>query len=241
MGIGVECPAKISAWSPAYIERVAQVMNTVDLATLRSFCAGDCYRPSPVSIFQPLWTNEKFSFESRAMLGLQQQARRERRCLSAITANISGPGASAVVHQMFSADEIKSVTRMAEEVEAALGNEIDGLAWMELDASPSRPHRTAAADPMAVVRFRLDRASDRSFVAQGSPASAGASRPGARSLPSSLSQTTGANARPYLSRGPTHPQRPSSCRLTVQRCRAVSEACPLSRRVGSRCCHRPPL
>ncbi|WP_263359664.1 M13-type metalloendopeptidase [Acidicapsa ligni] len=132
-GIGVKYPIKINVWSPAYIQRVEEVINTSNLETLRSFLRWRVLSSIPGVDLPVALDDEKFSFEGRIMLGMKQQAPRERRCLSSITSDIPGPVSSAVIHQMFSADEIRSVDQMVAQVEAALTHEIDGLSWMGPD------------------------------------------------------------------------------------------------------------
>ncbi len=143
-GIGVESPAKINVWSPAYIQRVAEVMNASDIATLRSFLRWRVLSSVPGVDLPVALDDEKFSFEGKAMLGLKQQPPRERRCLSSITSDIPGPVSSAVIHQMFSTEEIRSVDQIAEQVEAALAREIDGLAWMGADTKLQAKRKVGA-------------------------------------------------------------------------------------------------
>lgn len=142
--IGVRGPVKINAWSPEYLKRVAEVMSHSDLETLRSFLRWRLLSSIPGVDLPSGLDDAKFSFEGKVMLGLQQQAPREKRCLSAITSDISGPVAAAVIHQMFSADEIHSIDRIADQVESALANEIDDLSWMEPNTKVQAKRKVAA-------------------------------------------------------------------------------------------------
>jgi putative endopeptidase len=144
VGIGVQGSIKINVWSPTYILRVTEVMNTSDIETLRSFLQWRLLSSIPGVDLPVALDDEKFSFESKVMLGLKQQLPRERRCLSSITSDLSGPVSSAVIHQMFSPDEIQSVDRMAQQVEAALAHEIDDLSWMAPDTKLQAKRKVGA-------------------------------------------------------------------------------------------------
>jgi putative endopeptidase len=143
-GIGVRGLVKVNVFSPVYIQRVAQVMNTSDLATLRSFLRWRVLSSVPGADLPTSLDREKFSFEGKVMLGLKEQTSREGRCLSSVTSEISGPAAAAVIHKMFSTEEIKSVERIAERVELALSHEIDGLSWMGPDTKLQAKRKVGA-------------------------------------------------------------------------------------------------
>ena len=151
-GLGVEGPVKVNVWSTIYIQSVAEVMRVSDLETLRSFFRWRVLSSIPGVDLPTTMDDEKFSFEGKVMLGLQQQAPRERRCLSSIRSDISGPVATAVIGQMFSVEEIQTIDQLARGVETALAREIDGLPWMDQETK-LQAKRKANAITNNIVRL----------------------------------------------------------------------------------------
>ncbi len=116
--------------SPAYVERLNQLIATTDLPTLKTYLRWRLIQAAPVLALPSDADAEAFHFYGQILAGQPEQKVRWKRCVAEVDQGMGEALGEVYVAQRFSPADKQRTQLLAVDVEAAMGRDIDQLQWM---------------------------------------------------------------------------------------------------------------
>jgi putative endopeptidase len=123
-----------SATTPRLLERLDGLLARAPLDTWRAYlrwrllAAAAAARAVPRAL-----VDESFAFESRSFTGAKEQEARWKHCVRTTDAALGQAIGQGFVRRHFGADGKAKTSELVSNIEAAMGRDLDGLAWMDPD------------------------------------------------------------------------------------------------------------
>jgi putative endopeptidase len=129
---GSDAPPIISlnVTSLSYFDRLNQLIASTDLATLKTYLRWVLMHNAPVLAMPEAIDNEAFHFYGITLSGQPEQQPRWKRCVTDIDRNMGEALGQVYVAQRFTPEDKQRTLLLAQDVEAAMGRDIDQLPWM---------------------------------------------------------------------------------------------------------------
>ena len=116
--------------SPAYFDRLNQLVGSTDLATLKIYLRWRLIHGAPVLALPENADAEVFHFYGHTLTGQPEQQARWKRCVEEVDRDLGEALGEVYVAQRFSPADKQRTLLLASDVEAAMGRDIDQLTWM---------------------------------------------------------------------------------------------------------------
>ena len=127
---GVPAIESLNVVSPAYFDRLNQLITSTDLATLKAYLRWRLIHGAPLLALPESADGEVFHFYGNILTGQPQQQARWKRCVADVDHNLGEALGEVYVAQQFSPADKQRTLLLATDVEAAMGRDIDQLTWM---------------------------------------------------------------------------------------------------------------
>ena len=119
--------------TPGYFGRLNQLIAATDLATLKIYLRWVLMHNTPVLAMPEAIDNEAFHFYGLTLSGQPEQQARWKRCVNDIDRNMGEALGQVYVAQKFTPEDKQRTLLLAQDVEAAMGRDIDQLSWMSAE------------------------------------------------------------------------------------------------------------
>ena len=127
---GVPAIESLNVVSPAYFDRLNQLVGATDLDTLKVYLRWRLIHGAPTLALPENADAEVFSFYGHTLTGQPEQQARWKRCVADVDRNLGEALGEVYVAQRFSPADKQRTLLLASDVEAAMGRDIDQLTWM---------------------------------------------------------------------------------------------------------------
>ena len=119
--------------SPAFFDRLNQLIASTDLATLKTYLRWVLLHDTPVLAMPGAIDHEVFHFYGATLSGQPEQQARWKRCVNDIDHNMGEALGQVYVAKRFTPEDKQRTLLLAQDVEAAMGRDIDQLSWMSAE------------------------------------------------------------------------------------------------------------
>ena len=127
-GSSVSPATTVNVAQPAFFATLDTLYGTQPLATWKAYLRWHALSRAASSLSSP-FVNEQFAF-SRSLSGVSEQQPRWKRCVGATNGALGELVGQEYVKRTFTANDKARALRMVENLQAALRERIQGLAWM---------------------------------------------------------------------------------------------------------------
>ncbi len=126
---GVPPVADLNVSSPAFFAGLNQLLTTTDINTLKNYMR--VHLVDSVSSRLPrAFDDENFDFYSRKLEGIPEQQARWKRCVNVTDGALGEVLGKAYVEQYFAGDSKQKTLEEVQQIEAAMGQDLEQLTWM---------------------------------------------------------------------------------------------------------------
>jgi endothelin-converting enzyme/putative endopeptidase len=122
--------SSLNVATPAYFKRMNDLLASTDLATLKTYLRWRLIHNAPVLAMPESIDNEAFQFYGAILSGQPEQQARWKRCVGEVDRDMGEALGQVYVAQRFSPADKQRTLVLAQDVEAAMGRDIDQLSWM---------------------------------------------------------------------------------------------------------------
>src|SRR5262249_16981947 len=136
---------KLNVNDPAYYVELAKIWKTEKPATIRDYLVWTVLRES-ASELGKAWVDEDFVMK-KELQGVKELAPRWRRCVHHVDGELGELLAQSYVQARFAGDSKSRAVELTKTVLAAMGVELDQLAWMD------QPTRDAAKKKLGKMGY----------------------------------------------------------------------------------------
>ena len=116
--------------SPAYFAALNTLLPHTDVATLKALLRWDLLHSTPGIALPNALDQEQFVFYGKTLVGQPEQQVRWKRCVEAVDGSMGEALGKAYVAQRFSAQDKARTLSIVDDIEAAMGRDIQQLDWM---------------------------------------------------------------------------------------------------------------
>jgi putative endopeptidase len=128
-GIGAPAVPLYEVSAPEFFRALNKLQMDEDLATWKLYLRWHLLL-SAAPVLGDAWRDTSFAFES-ALTGQPQQTPDWRRCAQAVDHNVGEALGQVYVAQVFPPESKARAQKMAKDIEAAMGRDIDNVTWMQ--------------------------------------------------------------------------------------------------------------
>ena len=139
---------RINVTEPEFLTAVARIVGTAPMPDLRAYLRWSHLRGN-AALLSKAFVDEDFDFNSRYLLGVQQQRPRWKTCVANVDADLGEALGRVFVEQTFSEDTRAQSLAMVETIQSVMGERLAQLPWM----SPAT--RMEAAAKLAGMRNKI--------------------------------------------------------------------------------------
>jgi putative endopeptidase len=115
--------------TPAFFPVLVKEVDAADLETLKAYMRYQVLTTSAGRL-PKRFDEENFDFNGRILYGIQQQAPRWKRCSNSVDGALGEALGKVYVEQYFAGDSKAKMVQMVNDIEAAMGRDIDQIDWM---------------------------------------------------------------------------------------------------------------
>lgn len=115
--------------APDFFKEVDKLLNEENLATWKVYLRWQLLLAAAPAL-GPAWRNATFAFNS-TLTGQAKQPPDWRRCTSAVDQNVGEVLGQVYVSQVFPPESKARALKMVQDIEAAMGRDIDSVTWMQ--------------------------------------------------------------------------------------------------------------
>lgn len=116
--------------TPTYFAKLNGLLTSTDLGTLKTYIRWTMLRRAPSLALPDAFDDENFHFYGQILSGQPQQQVRWKRCVEQVDQQLGEALGQVYVAQRFSSEDKQRTLLLAQDVEAAMGRDIDQLPWM---------------------------------------------------------------------------------------------------------------
>ena len=134
---------EINNATPDFLPEVARDLETADIATLQAYLRYHLLTAVARNLPHG-FDDENFAFYGTILNGQPQQRPRWKRCSTAVDGALGEAIGKVYVEQYFAGDSKQKMLQMVQDIEAAMGRDLDQIDWMS-PATKARAHEKLAA------------------------------------------------------------------------------------------------
>jgi putative endopeptidase len=127
---GVPDVTGLNVANPDFFKALNALIQSTDLDTIKTYLRWQLLLGTPGYALPAAFDDEKFNFFGRELRGQPEQRARWKRCASATDTALGEALGEVYVKNYFSAENRAKTLQMVHDIEAAMGQDIDGLTWM---------------------------------------------------------------------------------------------------------------
>jgi putative endopeptidase len=135
--------------TPGYFDALNTTLPQTDLDAVKALLRWNVLRSTPGTALPAVLDNEKFAFYGKTLSGQPEQQVRWKRCVEATDSALGEALGKVYVRQRFSPEDKTRTTSIVEDIEAAMGRDIQQLPWM------SAPTKAKAEDKLHAVTNKV--------------------------------------------------------------------------------------
>jgi putative endopeptidase len=135
--------------TPGYFDALNATLPHTDLDTVKALLRWNVLRSTPGTALPAALDKEKFAFYGKTLSGQPEQRIRWKRCVEATDSALGEALGKVYVAQRFSPEDKARTTSIVEDIEAAMGRDIEQLPWM------SAPTKAKAEDKLHAVTNKV--------------------------------------------------------------------------------------
>jgi putative endopeptidase len=147
--LGTPAFTSLNVSTPAYFEALNNILPQTDLASLKALLRWDLLHSTPGTALPAALDNEQFAFYGKMLRGQPEQQPRWKRCVEAVDGTLGEALGRVYVAQQFSAQDKARTSAIMQDIEAAMGRDIQQLDWM------SAPTKTRAEEKLKDVTNKI--------------------------------------------------------------------------------------
>jgi putative endopeptidase len=144
-GIDVPAFSSLNVATPDYFTALDQTLPATDVATLKALLRWNLLRSTSGLALPAALDQEQFTFYGKTLAGQPEQQVRWKRCVAAVDGALGEALGKAYVAEKFSAQDKARTLTIVQDIEAAMGRDIQQLDWM------SAPTKAKAEEKLATV------------------------------------------------------------------------------------------
>ena len=127
--MGAPAVTQLNVISPGFFPALNTVLANTDLGTLKAYMRVHLVDAFASDLPKP-FDDESFDFYGRKLTGTPEQQVRWKRCVNATDGGLGQALGKVYVDKYFTPDMKASTLQMVQDIEAAMGKDIEGLDWM---------------------------------------------------------------------------------------------------------------
>jgi endothelin-converting enzyme/putative endopeptidase len=122
--------ATLNVEEPSYFLALNELLSATPLADIKTYLRWTVLLRAPSTAVPAALDAEAFSFYGKVLRGQPEQQPRWKRCVAQVDEDLGEALGQVFVEQRFSPADKERTLRLARDVEAAMGRDIDTLSWM---------------------------------------------------------------------------------------------------------------
>ena len=135
--------------TPEYFAALNATLQHADLASIKALLRWDLLHSTPGTALPAALDQEQFAFYGRTLVGQPEQQVRWKRCVEAVDGSLGEALGKAYVALRFTPQDKARTLTIVQDIEAAMGRDIQQLDWM------SAQTRTRAQEKLAAVTNKV--------------------------------------------------------------------------------------
>jgi putative endopeptidase len=147
--LGTPSFTSLNVSTPAYFDALNKVLPKTDLASIKALLRWNLLHSTPGTALPAALDNEQFAFYGKTLRGQPEQQPRWKRCVEAVDDELGEALGRVYVAQQFSAQDKARTTAIMQDIEAAMGRDIQQLEWM------SAPTKVKAEEKLQAVTNKI--------------------------------------------------------------------------------------
>jgi endothelin-converting enzyme/putative endopeptidase len=147
--LGTPAFTSLNVSTPRYFDALNKVLPQTELPSLKALLRWNLLHSTPGTALPAALDNEQFAFYGRTLRGQPEQQVRWKRCVEAVDGALGEALGRVYVAQQFSPQDKARTTEIMDDIEAAMGQDIQQLDWM------SAPTKTKAEDKLKAVTNKI--------------------------------------------------------------------------------------
>ena len=147
--LGTPAFTSLNVEEPGYFDALNKILPQTDLASLKALLRWNLLHSTPGTALPAALDDEQFAFYGKTLRGQPEQQVRWKRCVGAVDDALGEALGRVYVAQQFSAQDKARTTAIMNDIEAAMGRDIQQLDWM------SAPTKAKAEDKLKTVTNKI--------------------------------------------------------------------------------------
>ena len=128
--LGTPAFTSLNVSTPGYFDALNKLLPQTDLASLKALLRWNLLHSTPGTALPAALDNEQFAFYGKTLRGQPEQQVRWKRCVEAVDGALGEALGRVYVAQQFSPQDKARTTAIMDDIEAAMGRDIQQLDWM---------------------------------------------------------------------------------------------------------------
>jgi putative endopeptidase len=129
-GTGAPQFQEINVAEPDFFKGLNHVIEETDLPTIKAYLRWQLVHSLPGTVLPKALDEEKFDFDGRKLVGIPEQEPRWKRCVTSTDGALGEALGKVYVEQKFPAASKEQSLELIDNIEAAMGRDIENLDWM---------------------------------------------------------------------------------------------------------------
>jgi endothelin-converting enzyme/putative endopeptidase len=147
--LGTPAFTSLNVSTPGYFDGLSKILPETDLASLKALLRWDLLHSTPATALPASVDNEQFAFYGKTLRGQPEQQVRWKRCVDAVDGALGEALGRVYTAQQFTPQDKARTTAIMNDIEAAMGGDIQQLDWM------SAPTKAKAEEKLKAVTNKI--------------------------------------------------------------------------------------
>ena len=147
--LGTPAFTSLNVSTPGYFESLNKILPQTDLASIKALLRWNLLHSTPGTALPATLDNEQFAFYGKTLRGQPEQQVRWKRCVDAVDGSLGEALGRVYVARQFTPQDKARTTAIMNDIEAAMGRDIQQLDWM------SAPTKAKAEDKLKAVTNKI--------------------------------------------------------------------------------------
>jgi putative endopeptidase len=147
--LGTPAFTSLNVSTPGYFDALNRLLPQTDLASWKALLRWNLLDGTPSTAMPAALDNEQFAFYGKTLRGQPEQQVRWKRCVEAVDGALGEALGRVYVAQQFSPQDKARTTAIMDDIEGAMGRDIQQLEWM------SAPTKAKAEDKLKAVTNKI--------------------------------------------------------------------------------------
>ncbi|HEY3452860.1 MAG TPA: M13 family metallopeptidase [Myxococcales bacterium] len=130
--LGAPSVTAVSTTTPKFVERVGKLVTETPIATWRAYLRWHVLsQMAAVRALPKAFVEQNFKFSSESFTGAKELKPRWKLCVESVDGGLGEALGAGYVRRHFGTEGKARTVKLVEEIEKAMGKDIEGLAWMD--------------------------------------------------------------------------------------------------------------